>query len=140
MTLCVAESQLTRNRLCSGNSYSAGMKTDTENITSWVQETFNELFQERLIPFELTAQVVSWEGREYVVSLHDNTVPSVRFSWTDDRPFKEVVRAAVLDREQRIRHQVNSIGSTIQTALTNYSATVPIARSQWLEDRIFRSS
>ena len=107
---------------------------------SWVQETFNELFEERLIPFELIAQVVSWEGREYVISLHDGTVPSVRFSWTDDRPFKEVVRAAVLDREQRISHQMNAIGSTIQTALTNYSVAVPVAGSQWLEDRVFRSS
>ena len=74
------------------------MKTDEENITSWAQETLDELFSERLIPFKLTAYAVNTEGREYVIPFHDSRLHSVRFSWTDSRSFKEVFRSAVLDR------------------------------------------
>ena len=102
--------------MCSGNRQNVDMKTDTEHITSWAQETLNELFLERLIPFELIAHSVKWEGREYVIPFHDTRLPLVRFSWTDERPFKDVVRAAVLDRVKRLGHPGNVIGSMIQAA------------------------
>jgi len=89
------------------------MRTNTD-ITAWVQETLNELVSERLIPFKLIVQSVNWEGREYVISFHDS-LHSVRFSWTDDRPFKGVVRAAVLDSVTRLSQPANALGATIQS-------------------------
>ena len=80
------------------------MKTDIENMKLGVQETLDELFSERLIPFELTARQVNADGPgEYEVPFYDSRIHSVRFSWTDGgSSFKEVVRAAVLDRTKRI--------------------------------------
>lgn len=69
-----------------------------------VQETLDELFCEHLIPFELTAYKVTADGPgEYEVPFYDSRIHSMRFSWTEGgSPFKEVVRAAVLERTKRI--------------------------------------
>ena len=75
------------------------MKTETENIKLRVQETLDELFSERMIPFELTAYKVNADGLgEYVIPFYDGRIHSVRFSLKEGKSFKEVVRAAVLDR------------------------------------------
>jgi hypothetical protein len=56
-----------------------------------------------LIPFKLTAYKVNADGfGEYVIAFHDSRLHSVRFSLKDGRSFKEVVRAAVLDRVKRM--------------------------------------
>ncbi len=75
-----------------------------ENMKLRVQETVDELFNERLIPFELTAHQVNADGLgEYEVPFYDSRIHSIRFSWTDGGPpFKEVVRAAVLDRTKEL--------------------------------------
>lgn len=79
------------------------METDMENIKLRVQETLDELFVERLIPFELTAYKVNTEGPgEYVVAFYDSRIHSIKFSWKGDGRFGEVVRAAVLDRVDKI--------------------------------------
>jgi hypothetical protein len=84
------------------------MKTDRENMKLRVQETLDELLSERLIPFELTAQKVNADGLgEYEVPFYDSRIHSIRFSWKDGGFFKEVVRAAVLDR-------VKSMGGPLQ--------------------------
>ena len=69
-----------------------------------VQETLDELFCEHLIPFELTAHKVTADGPgEYEVPFYDSRIHSMRFSWTvGGSSFKEVVRAAVLDRTRRM--------------------------------------
>jgi hypothetical protein len=75
------------------------METDTKNIKLRVQETLDELFSERLIPFALTAHKVNADGTgEYVVPFYDSRIHSVSFSWRAGGSFKEIVRAAVLDR------------------------------------------
>lgn len=79
------------------------MKTDIENIKLRVQETLDELLNERLIPFKLTAYGVSADGPgEYIVPFYDSRIHSVGFSWRHGRPLKEAVRAAVLDRVGRM--------------------------------------
>ncbi|MEP6911617.1 MAG: hypothetical protein ABI923_02620 [bacterium] len=79
------------------------METDTQNIKVRVQETLGELFNERLLPFELTAYHVNAEGAgEYVVLFYDSRIHSIKFSSKDDGRLKEVVRAAVLDRVDKM--------------------------------------
>lgn len=84
--------------------YGVKMRVNTHDMKFEVQETLDELFGEHLIPFELTAHTVSADGRgEYEVPFYDSRIHSMRFSWTDGgSSFKEVVRAAVLDRTKRI--------------------------------------
>lgn len=69
-----------------------------------VQETLDELLNEHLIPFELTAHRVNADGLgEYEVTFYDSRIHSIKFFWKEGgSPFKEVVRAAVLDRTKRI--------------------------------------
>ena len=82
-----------------------------ENIKLRVQETLDELFDERLLPFELTAYHVNAEGAgEYVVAFYDSRIHSIKFSWKDEGRLKEIVRAAVLDR-------VNKLGGPFKARL-----------------------
>lgn len=73
-----------------------------------LQETLDQLFRERLIPFELTARNVIENGRgEYEVPLTDNRIHSFSFSWNEGDSFKDVLRAAVSDREKTMIDPVN---------------------------------
>jgi hypothetical protein len=92
------------------------METDTKNIKLRVQETLDELFSERLIPFALTAHKVNADGPgEYVVPFYDSRIHSFSFSWSADGSFKEIVRAAVLDRVNRMSGSSGSL--TLKTLL-----------------------
>lgn len=84
--------------------YAVRMNTGIEDMKLKVQETLDELLTERLIPFELTAHQVNADGLgEYEVPFYDSRIHSMRFSWTDGgSSFKEVVRAAVLDRTKEL--------------------------------------
>lgn len=67
------------------------------------QQAFDELFSEHIIPFKLSAQVIeSIGGEEYVVRFHDSRLRSVEVLWRPGRSFKEVFRAAVLERVKRL--------------------------------------
>ena len=67
------------------------------------QEALDELFVERLIPFELSAhKVVAIGGEEYIVRFHDNRLPAVDISWCQGESFKDVLRVAVLARVKRL--------------------------------------
>ena len=76
------------------------MKADIENIKSRVQKTLDELINEHLIPFKLTAHAIRAETPgNYVVPFYDSRIHSFTFSWKDEsKSFKEVVRTAVLAR------------------------------------------
>lgn len=80
-----------------------------EDIKSRVQATLDELSSEHLIPFKLTAQRVNADGTgKYVVPFYDSRIHSFEFSWADGgASFKEVVRAAVLDRVRSMKGPVN---------------------------------
>ena len=87
------------------------MKTDVDNIKLTAQETLDELFTESLIPFKLSARAVEAIGlREYIVRFHDSRLRSVDVSWQEGLSFKEVVRAAVLDRVKRMRGPLKGFG------------------------------
>jgi hypothetical protein len=79
------------------------MKTEIEAMKVGAQQTLDELFAERLIPFALSAQVVDSLGlEEYIVRFHDARLHSVDVSCPEGHSFKEMVRAAVLDRMSRM--------------------------------------
>jgi hypothetical protein len=65
-----------------------------------VQETLDELLDESLIPFALTAYRISAEGPgKFLVPLCDSRIHSFGFSWTEGKQsFKNAVRTAVLSR------------------------------------------
>lgn len=67
------------------------------------QETLDELFSENLIPFRLVAHSLESVGsEEYIVRFRDSRLPSVDISWPEEKCFKDVFRAAVLDRVDRL--------------------------------------
>ena len=79
------------------------MKTTIEAMQLGAQQTLDELFAERLIPFALSARGVDSVGlEEYIVRFHDSRLHSIDVSCPEGRSFKEMVRAAVLDRVSRL--------------------------------------
>jgi hypothetical protein len=103
LTLFDTEPQRSHNPKCKYQAHSVQMKTnpDTDilNLKLKVQETLDELLSERLIPFALTGQRVSQNSiGEYMVPFYDSRLHSVRFCVKVGASFKEVFRAAVLDR------------------------------------------
>lgn len=81
----------------------ADMETTIEAMKLGAQQTLDELFAERLIPFKLSAHVVDSLGlEEYIVRFHDARLHSVDVSCPPGGSFKEMVRAAVLERVSRL--------------------------------------
>lgn len=79
-------------------------ETDIETTLLRVQETLDELFMERLIPFRLTASKVNADGsEEYILPFCDSRIESISFSWKNGESFKEVLRAAIVDGIERMR-------------------------------------
>jgi hypothetical protein len=102
------------------------MKTNIGKIRLRVQETVDELFSERLIPFALTAYNLSGNGLgEYVVLFHDSRLHSIRFSWKEGEYFKEVIRAAVSDQVKTVS------GSLMASGSSNLTPQVSLARSTY---------
>ena len=67
------------------------------------QQALDELFNEDLIPFELSAkQLESIGSEEYIVRFQDSRLPSVDISWHRGQCFKDVFRTAVLERVNRL--------------------------------------
>ena len=90
-----------------------------KNIKLTVQEALDDLFSEGLTPFALTAHKVDTEGiGEYVVAFHDSRIHSMRFTWKQGSLFKETVRAAVLDRVNRMN------GPSTSSVLRSVHATL----------------
>lgn len=74
-----------------------------EKQNAEAQEVLDELFSEHLLPFELSAHRVESLGRdEYIVRFHDSRLRSVDISCSSGQNFKDVFRAAVLERLKRL--------------------------------------
>ena len=74
-----------------------------EQQTAAIQQVLDELLSEKLIPFALIAYGMNANGRgEYVVPFNDSRIHSCTFSWKEGENFKEAVRAAVLERVNRM--------------------------------------
>jgi hypothetical protein len=74
-----------------------------EDQTAQAQQVLDELLSKKLIPFALKAYSVNTNGRgEYVVRFNDSRIHSCRFAWKEAENFKQVLRAAVLERVNRM--------------------------------------
>ena len=80
------------------------MTTEIETMKLGAQETLDELFDESLIPFTLSAREVESLGmEEYIIRFHDSRLRSIDVSLPRGQTFKTVFRAAILDRVARLR-------------------------------------
>ncbi len=77
------------------------MTTDTLKLEA--QSALDELMREHRLPFKLTAQeLVSKGSSQYTLRFFDSRLHSITVTWETGLSFKEVVRAAVLDRISRL--------------------------------------
>jgi len=74
-----------------------------EDLKAGAQEVLDELFRIKLLPFKLTAHRIDSVGlEEYIVRFNDNRLRSVDVSWQEEEKFKDVFRAAILERIKRM--------------------------------------
>jgi hypothetical protein len=67
------------------------------------QGVLDDLFNEEVMPFRLTAaKMDAVGGEEYIVRFHDSRLHSVDVSWPAGESFKDRFRAVMLDRVSRI--------------------------------------
>jgi len=67
------------------------------------QQELDELFREGLLPFEMFAcQLLPTGIRECQILFHDSRVHSVKVSYRKGQRFRDVFRAAVLERVEKI--------------------------------------
>jgi hypothetical protein len=75
-----------------------------DELASEAQSVLDDLWAQKLIPFQLTAHKVEGLGREeYIVRFHDSRLRSVDVSSKDHESFKNAMRVAVLARVRRLR-------------------------------------
>jgi len=68
------------------------------------QQTLDDLLKDDLIPFELTARKIeSDDSGLYVIRFYDSRLFSITVAWEEGQSFKDIFRAAVLDRVKRMR-------------------------------------
>jgi len=68
------------------------------------QQTLDDLLKDDLIPFELTARKIeSDDSGQYVIRFYDSRLFSITVAWEEGQSFKDIFRAAVLDRVKRMR-------------------------------------
>ena len=73
-----------------------------ENQKLNVQKVLDELWNEQLIPFVLTVGKITKDDNEYTLHFHDSRMHTAHGIITESQPFRDLVRAAVLDRVARM--------------------------------------
>jgi hypothetical protein len=73
-----------------------------ENQKASVQKVLDELWNEQLIPFVLTVGKITKDYNEYTLHFHDSRIHTAHVLITESQPFRDLVRAAVLDRVARM--------------------------------------
>lgn len=67
------------------------------------QQALDELMQEQLLPFKLTAREVVADGAaEYTVRFYDSRIRSVTVTLVAEQSFKDLIRAATLARVRKM--------------------------------------
>jgi hypothetical protein len=76
---------------------------DQKGLKIEAQGVLDELFNEEVMSFKLTAAKIESDGVEqYIVRFHDSRLHSVDVFWPAGELFKDRFRAAMLDRVSRI--------------------------------------
>jgi len=83
-----------------------------ENHTAKAQKVLDALWSEQLIPFQLTVGKLTKSGEEYTIHFHDSRIHTAKILVTDYRHFKDLVRAAVLDRVARMSGPLSAVKGT----------------------------
>lgn len=74
----------------------------TDPLKLEAQAALDELRQKGQLPFKLEARELASEDSQYTIRFHDSRLRSVTVKCEAGQSFKEVVRAAVLDRVSRL--------------------------------------
>ena len=75
----------------------------TDHLKLEAQAALDELMQENQLPFKLEAYSVFLTGlSQYTIHFYDGRLHSITVAWEAGQSFKEIVRAAVLDRVSRL--------------------------------------
>ena len=75
----------------------------TDPLRLEAQSALDELMREDQLPFKLQArEIVSESSAQYTIRFYDSRLHSITVTWEEGQSFKEVVRAAVLDRVSRL--------------------------------------
>lgn len=72
------------------------MTTDLLKLEA--QAAIDDLRQKDKLPFELEARILTLEGSEVTIYFHDSRLRSITVTWEPGQSFKEIVRAALMDR------------------------------------------
>jgi len=76
---------------------------DQKGLKIEAQGVLDELFNEEVMSFQLTAAKIESDGGDkYIVRFHDSRFHSVDVSWPAGELFKDRFRAAMLHRVSRI--------------------------------------
>jgi hypothetical protein len=93
----------------------SGMNTDPLQLEA--QSVLDELMRGGQLPFNLEARRLVSEGSQHTIHFHDSRLRSITVTWEAGQSFKEVIRAAVLDRVSRLSGPLNkkklSLPSTV---------------------------
>jgi hypothetical protein len=74
-----------------------------EGLRLEAQQTLDDLLNEGLIPFELTARKIESDySGQYVIRFHDSRLFSITVAWEEGQSFRDTFRAAVLSRVKRM--------------------------------------
>ena len=78
------------------------MSPDPLTLEAEAQQVLDELWSEKLLPFKLRVGEISKAVDEYTLHFYDSRIRTARVPITADQPFEELVRAAVLERVEKI--------------------------------------
>jgi hypothetical protein len=83
-----------------------------EELQAEAQEILDELWNEKLIPFELTIRSVTEGVGEYIIRFYDSRIHLVHVPLADGHPFKHQVRSAVLERVAKVSGRLHKSAET----------------------------
>ena len=66
------------------------------------QQVLDELLAEALLPFPLNVGKITKASSEYTIHFYDSRIHSARVPLTRGQSFRDLVRAAVLDRVEKM--------------------------------------
>ena len=79
------------------------MSPDPLTLEAEAQQVLDELWSEKLIPFALNVgKMTNDDIGDYTLHFYDSRIRTARVPITADQPFEELVRAAVLERVEKI--------------------------------------
>jgi hypothetical protein len=71
-------------------------------LESEAQEVLNQLWVEKLLPFELSVGKITQHSGHYTIHFHDSRMYTADVPLNQDQSWADMVRAAVLDRVAKL--------------------------------------